>query len=156
MKINMIDISLKKKVLRTATACGRINLSEHTVKLIKDGKTKKGDVFTVSEIAAINAVKDTPRMIPLCHNIPISKVDVIFDCAGNHIDAKVTVISYGRTGVEMEALAGVTMSLLNIWDMVKYLEKDNDGQYPCTRITDIKVIEKKKEDIHGNTIHKRA
>ncbi len=156
MKINMIDISLKKKVLRTATACGRINLSKDTIKQIKDNKTKKGDVFTVSEIAAINAVKDTPRMIPLCHNIPISKVDVTFDCAENYVNAQVTVISYGSTGVEMEALAGVTISLLNIWDMVKYLEKDNDGQYPCTRITGIKVTEKKKEDIHGNTINKRA
>ncbi len=147
MNVSMIDVSLKKNVLRKAVASGRICLSKDTVKLIKEGKTKKGDVFSVSEVAAINAVKDTPRMIPLCHNIPISKVDVVFECGDDFVDAKVTVVSYGRTGVEMEALIGVGVCLFNVWDMVKYLEKDEDGQYPGTRITDIRVIEKSKKEI---------
>ena len=147
MNVSMIDVSLKKNVLRKAVASGRICLSKDTVKLIKEGRTKKGDVFSVSEVAAINAVKDTPRMIPLCHNIPISKVDVVFECGDDFVDAKVTVVSYGRTGVEMEALIGVGVCLFNVWDMVKYLEKDEDGQYPSTRITDIRVIEKSKKEI---------
>ncbi len=147
MKISMIDISSKKDIKRTATAMGKIYLKESTIETIRDGKTQKGDIFPVSEIAAINAVKDTPRLIPLCHNIPISKADVDFDVADDHITAKVTVTSTGKTGVEMEALTGLATCLLNIWDMVKYLEKDDMGQYPVTKITDIKVTEKKKEEI---------
>ncbi len=147
MKINMIDISSKKDIKRTATAVGKIFLKESTIKAIRDGKIQKGDIFPVSEIAAINAVKETPRLIPLCHNIPISKADVDFEVADDHITAKVTVTSTAKTGVEMEALIGASTCLLNIWDMVKYLEKDDMGQYPNTRITGIKVTEKKKEEI---------
>ncbi len=147
MKINMIDISSKKEIKRTATATGKIHLKESTIEAIRNGKIQKGDIFPVSEIAAINAVKETPRLIPLCHNIPISKADVDFEVADDHITAKVTVTSTAKTGVEMEALIGASTCLLNIWDMVKYLEKDNQGQYPDTRITGIKVTEKKKEEI---------
>jgi len=147
MKINMIDISSKKEIKRTATAMGKIHLKESTIDAIKNKNIKKGDIFPVSEIAAINAVKETPRLIPLCHNIPISKVNVDFETNDNHITAKVTVTSTAKTGVEMEALIGASTCLLNIWDMVKYLEKDNQGQYPDTRITGIKVTEKKKEEI---------
>ncbi|MFH1431642.1 MAG: cyclic pyranopterin monophosphate synthase MoaC [archaeon] len=147
MKVNMVDVSGKKDVLRTAVASGRIYLSIETVRMIKSGEVKKGDVFSVSEVAAINAVKDTARMIPLCHNIPINKVDVGFDVGDDHISATVTVVSFGRTGVEMEALCGVSVCLLNIWDMVKYLLKDDKGEYPHTRITDIRVVEKTKKVI---------
>lgn len=147
MKINMVDVSSKKQVLRTAVAGGRIYFAEETVKMIKAGDTKKGDVFSVCEIAAINGAKETYRMIPLCHNIPISKVSVDFDPGDDYIDARVTVVSLGKTGVEMEALLGVGMCLFNMWDMVKYLEKDSNGQYPAARINDIRVIEKRKEEI---------
>ncbi len=147
MKISMIDISSKKDIKRTATAVGKIFLKESTIKAIRDGKIQKGDIFPVSEISAINAVKETPHLIPLCHNIPISKVNVDFETNDNHITAKVTVTSTAKTGVEMEALIGASTCLLNIWDMVKYLEKDDMGQYPNTRITGIKVTEKKKEEI---------
>ncbi len=147
MKINMIDISSKKDIKRTAAAMGKIYLKESTIETIRDGKIQKGDIFPVSEIAAINAVKETARLIPLCHNIPISKVNVDFEVADDHITAKVTVTSTAKTGVEMEALIGASTCLLNIWDMVKYLEKDDMGQYPNTRITGIKVTEKKKEEI---------
>ncbi|MEA3342553.1 MAG: cyclic pyranopterin monophosphate synthase MoaC [archaeon] len=147
MKINMVDISSKKDIKRTATARGKIYLKESTIETIRDGKIQKGDIFPVSEIAAINAVKETPHLIPLCHNIPLSKADVDFEVADDHITAKVTVTSTAKTGVEMEALIGANICLLNIWDMVKYLEKDDMGQYPNTRITDIKVTEKKKEEI---------
>lgn len=147
MKTNMIDISSKKDVKRTATACGRIYLKKETVAAIKSGTVKKGDVLAASEIAAITAAKETSRLIPLCHNIPLSKISVDFEIGNDFIDAKVTVISVGKTGVEMEALTGVTLCLLNIWDMVKYLEKDSQGLYPTAKITDIKVTQKMKEEI---------
>ncbi len=147
MKINMIDISSKKDVKRTAAACGRIYLKKETVTAIKSGTVKKGDVLAASEIAAMTAAKDTSRLIPLCHNIPLAKISADFDIGNDFIDAKVTVISVGRTGVEMEALTGVTLCLLNIWDMVKYLEKDENGLYPGTKITDIRVTKKTKEEI---------
>lgn len=147
MKINMIDISSKRDVKRTAVACGRIYLKKDTVTAIRSGTVKKGDVLAASEIAAMAAAKETSRLIPLCHNIPLAKISVDFDIGNEFIEANVTVISVGRTGVEMEALTGVTLSLLNIWDMVKYLEKDENGLYPGTKITDIRVMQKTKEDI---------
>jgi cyclic pyranopterin phosphate synthase len=142
--IKMIDVSGKKVVSRKAVATGVIILKASTVKMIKDGTIKKGDPLTVGEIAAILAVKNTPELIPLCHNIPIGKVHVEYKLGETTIEARCTVTTYAKTGVEMEALAGVSTALLNIWDMTKYLEKDGDGQYPDTAITDIRVIEKVK------------
>jgi len=98
-----------------------------------------------ARLAAVLAVKDTPRLIPLCHPISITGLDVNFELESERIRAIVTVTSFGKTGVEMEALAGVSVALLNIWDMVKYLEKDETGNYPETEIDEIKVLEKRKE-----------
>lgn len=140
----MIDVSGKKIVARKAVAAGIIKLKASTVEAIKNGKIKKGDPLTVGEIAAILAVKKTPELIPLCHNIPIGKAHVEYELGETTIEAKCTVTTNAQTGVEMEALAGVTTALLNIWDMTKYLEKDEDGQYPDAVITDIRVLEKVK------------
>ena len=142
--IKMIDVSGKKVVSRKAIAAGVIKLKASTVEAIREGKIKKGDPLTVGEIAAILAVKKTPELIPLCHNIPIGKAHVEYKFGENSIEARCTVTTNAQTGVEMEALAGVTMALLNIWDMTKYLEKDEDGQYPDAVITDIRVLEKVK------------
>ena len=142
--IKMIDVSEKETVARRAVAAGVIKLKASTVDAIRKGEIKKGDPLTVGEIAAIQAVKKTPDLIPLCHNIPIGKAHVEYKLGETTIEARCTVTTYARTGVEMEALAGVTMALLNIWDMTKYLEKDEDGQYPDTVITGIRVIEKVK------------
>ena len=142
--IKMIDVSEKETVARRAVAAGVIKLKASTVDAIRKGEIKKGDPLTVGEIAAILAVKNTPDLIPLCHNIPIGKAHVEYTLGETTIEARCTVTTNARTGVEMEALAGVTMALLNIWDMTKYLEKDEDGQYPDTVITDIRVIEKVK------------
>ena len=142
--IKMIDISEKDTVARRAVAAGVIKLKASTVDAIRKGEIKKGDPLTVGEIAAIQAVKKTPDLIPLCHNIPIGKAHVEYTLGETTIEARCTVTTYARTGVEMEALAGVSIALLNIWDMTKYLEKDEDGQYPDTVITDIRVIEKVK------------
>ena len=140
----MVDITEKPPVFRSAAACGCIRLKETTVQAIKSGKVKKGDVITTARLAAILAVKDTPRLIPMCHPIPITGLEVSFAFGERRVRAEVTVTSVGKTGVEMEALTGVAAALLNVWDMVKYLEKDETGNYPETVIENIRVTGKKK------------
>jgi cyclic pyranopterin phosphate synthase len=143
----MVDITEKPSAYRRATASGSIRLKESTIEAIKSGKTKKGDVLTTARLAAILAVKDTPRLIPLCHPIPLTGLEVNFELEQKRIRATVTATSVGKTGVEMEALTGIAVALLNVWDMVKYLEKDVTGNYPKTEIEGIKVLEKKKESV---------
>jgi cyclic pyranopterin phosphate synthase len=140
----MVEITEKPAVGRRAVASGTIRLKESTVEAIGKGEVKKGDVLTVARVAAIQAVKETPRQIPMCHPIPITGVDVAFELLSDRVRATVAVTSVGKTGVEMEALAGVSAALLNVWDMVKYREKDETGNYPSTRIEEIRVVEKRK------------
>jgi len=140
----MVDITDKPPVFRRARATGRIRLQEATIEAIRSGQVKKGDVLATARLAAILAVKDTPRLIPMCHPIAITGLEVSFELSEKRIEAAVTVTSVGRTGVEMEALAGVSAALLNVWDMVKYLEKDESGNYPDTAIEEIRVTEKEK------------
>jgi len=142
--IKMVDISGKETVYRSATAVGVIRLNKTTIDTIRSGGIKKGDPLSVGEIAAILAVKRTPELIPLCHNIPIGKVDVQYVIMDEGVEARCAVVTNAQTGVEMEALMGVTTALLNIWDMTKYLEKDEQGQYPETAISDVRVLEKRK------------
>jgi len=144
--VGMVDITEKPPVIRTATARGSIKLREATLEAVRSDSVKKGDVLTVARLAAILAVKDTPRLIPLCHPIPITGLDVDFVLGEEQMSVTVTVTSLGKTGVEMEALTGVSAALLNVWDMVKYLEKDETGNYPETLIEEIKVLEKRKGD----------
>ncbi len=141
----IVDITEKPPVNRKAMASGSIRLKASTIEAIKSGQVKKGDVLTTARLAAILAVKDTPRLIPLCHPIPITGLDVQFELEQERVKATVTVTSVGKTGVEMEALTGVVVALLNIWDTIKYLEKDETGNYPGTEIDEIKVLEKTKE-----------
>jgi len=144
----MIDISEKEAIFRIAKASGRIKLKKETIKKIRDNDVKKGDVLTIAKIAAINAVKKVPDLIPFCHQIPITKIDVDFNIENDTtINVSCTVKSVAQTGVEMEALTGVNIALLNIWDVVKMYEKDEKGQYPSTIIYDIKVEEKIKKQI---------
>jgi cyclic pyranopterin phosphate synthase len=142
----MIDVTDKPPVIRTATATGLIKLNGSIIEAIRSGKTKKGDVLTTARVAAIMAVKDTPRIIPMCHQIPLTGVDVSFDLNPETVRVTVNVVSVGKTGVEMEALMGVSVALLNIWDMIKYLAKDETGNYPSTEIREIRVLEKRKGD----------
>jgi len=141
----MVNISEKETVTRTAVAEGKILLSERTIGAVKKKTVKKGDVLTVSQVAGIQAAKDTSNILPLCHQIPLFSVDVTFKVQKDGIVARTTVVADYRTGVEMEALVGTAAALLSVWDMVKYLEKDKDGQYPATSISEIKVLSKKKE-----------
>ncbi|MCU0633059.1 MAG: cyclic pyranopterin monophosphate synthase MoaC [Methanolinea sp.] len=143
-RARMVDIAGKGEVYREALATGRIILRPETMKAIREGTVVKGNVLATARVAATLAVKETPRLIPMCHPIPLSSVDVEFLESDESVEALVRVRSLGRTGVEMEAITGVSVALLTIWDMVKSAEKDENGQYPLTCITDIRVLEKKK------------
>ncbi|MEM2926245.1 MAG: cyclic pyranopterin monophosphate synthase MoaC [Candidatus Bathyarchaeia archaeon] len=144
--VSMVDITPKPEILRTAEAEGIIRLKPNTIKAIKEGKISKGNIFAVAELSAINAVKKTPENVLLAHPIPITGVDVKLEVDDKlcQVKARVKVTAVAKTGVELEALAGVMASLLNIFDMCKYLEKKEDGQYDIACITDIRVLSKRK------------
>lgn len=144
--VKMVEISGKDDVRRSARASGRIKLKEDTILRVREGKIEKGNVLTTAQVAAIAAVKKTPDLIPMCHQLQITGVNVDFEFHKNEIEAKVEVRSIGKTGVEMEAITGVSVALLTIWDMVKAVEKDDEGQYPVTEIGKIKVTEKIKNE----------
>jgi len=118
----MIDISDKDVTVRIARAEGRVKLDDQTYDALKQGTCPKGDVLTTARIAAIQAVKATPAMIPMCHPIPIEsiKVDFVLDDPGRVVEVVVVVQSSSKTGVEMEALCGVSAACLTIYDMLKY------------------------------------
>lgn len=141
---HMVDVTQKPIIYREATAQGEIALRPETVKRIVEGRVEKGNVEAVASVAAVMAAKDSSRIIPLAHPIPITGVDVSFDYKEDAVRVKVTVRTKAETGVEMDALAGVMAALLAIWDMVKAYEKDERGQYPVTRIRDVMVVSKVK------------
>jgi cyclic pyranopterin phosphate synthase len=143
-RVEMVDISEKKDVVRIAKAEGFIRLKKDTIDAIKSGKVPKGDVLATANIAGILAVKKTPELIPMCHPIPITSVSIEFEVTDEGVKAVCTVKSVGKTGVEMEALTGVSVALLTIWDMVKALEKDETGNYPHTVIEYVRVVKKVK------------
>jgi len=142
--MGMVDVTEKSVVRRQAEAGGRIRLASGTLKKIAGGEIKKGDPFLVAEVAAMNAAKQTHLLIPHCHQIPLDTVKVGFEIIDDGVEVRCLVRAQARTGVEMEALVGVSIALNTVWDMVKYLEKDDQGQYPGTLMTDIRVIRKEK------------
>jgi len=142
--MSMVDISHKEIVMREAKAIGKIVLKKETIELIKKNAIEKGDVITIAKIAAIQAIKHTSEIIPLCHPIPIEHISIEFNIKENEIEVLSSVRTNAKTGVEMEALTGASVALLTIWDMVKKYEKDEKGQYPNTLIKEIRVIEKSK------------
>ncbi|HUV82999.1 MAG TPA: cyclic pyranopterin monophosphate synthase MoaC [archaeon] len=146
-RARMVDISYKEKSVRRAVASGYIQLKPETIEAIKHRQVEKGNVLATARIAAVQAVKRTWDTIPMCHQIPITHVDVDFDVEDDRVHAVVEVRSVGRTGVEMEALHGVSIALLTVWDMVKSAEKDETGNYPETVISEIRVEEKVKEEV---------
>ncbi|MEE8400960.1 MAG: cyclic pyranopterin monophosphate synthase MoaC [Candidatus Hydrothermarchaeaceae archaeon] len=143
--VKMVEISKKDDRVRIARASGYIRLKADTISLVKEGKIEKGSVLTTAQVAAISAVKKTSDLIPLCHQLQITGIDVTFKFYEEKIEVMVEVRSTGKTGVEMEAITGVCVALLTIWDMVKAAEKDEGGQYPETKIGGVRVIEKIKE-----------
>lgn len=121
----MVDVSEKKDTVREATASGCIHMSEECYQKVKDGGMKKGDVLGVARIAGIMGTKKTSELIPLCHILNLSKVEVDFVCHDEtcEIEARCTAKTTGKTGVEMEALTGVNITLLTIYDMCKAVDK---------------------------------
>jgi cyclic pyranopterin phosphate synthase len=144
MSVRMVDISEKEDVYREAEAEGFIRLKRETIEMIKSGRIEKGDVLNVAKVAGILAAKRTWEIIPLCHNIPLSSINVEMIIENEGIKCKAIVKANYKTGVEMEALTAVSVSLLTIWDMVKKYEKDEGGQYPITEIKEIRVNRKVK------------
>ena len=140
----MVDISGKPVSLRVAVAEGKIRLRRSTVEAIASGRVEKGDVASVAELGGIIGVKKTPELLPLCHPIPIEVVDIKFRVVDDGVIVRAEVKARSRTGVEMEALTAVATSLLNVWDMVKKYEKDEEGQYPYTQIEYVRVLRKVK------------
>ncbi len=142
----LIDVGSKPIVAREAIATGVLLLSIEGLDVVANGRSLKGDVREASTVAAIQAVKDTPRTLPHCHPLPIEgcTVDWKIDQAG--LRCTVSVRTHWNTGVEMEALCGVSTGLLCAWDMLKPIEKDNEGQYPSAMIEDLRVVRKTKAD----------
>lgn len=142
--MGIIDISEKPCVNRTAEAAGKIILSQKSIDAIKNNTVKKGNPLPVAEIAGMNAAKQTSFLIPHCHQLILNAVSLDFNVMNDGVEVNCNVRTYGRTGVEMEAINAVLIALSTIWDMVKYLEKDADGQYPYTAIEQVRVIKKEK------------
>ncbi|WP_305515321.1 cyclic pyranopterin monophosphate synthase MoaC [Methanobrevibacter sp. V14] len=142
--IHMVEVGAKPDQKRRAVASGSILLNKNTVDLIQNEEIKKGNVLTTAQVAGIQAVKNTSSMIPLCHPLALTGIELDFEVKEDEIVAICAVNTLGKTGVEMEAITGVSVALLTVWDMVKAVEKDEFGQYPDTRISDIRVIKKEK------------
>ena len=145
MAIKQVDVSGKPMVRREAVARGFIKLKPETIRMIREGRVEKGDPLQVARLGGINAVKFTPILLPLCHQLKIDNVSIETRLMDDGIEVLAKVKAFERTGVEMEALTAVSIALLNIWDVVKAYEKDERGQYPETEISGIKVLEKLKE-----------
>jgi cyclic pyranopterin phosphate synthase len=131
----MVDVSAKEVSARTATAAGRVLVSPDVVELLRGPGVPKGDALAVARIAAIQAAKRTPELVPLCHPIAIHGVDVDLEVSDDHVAIRATVRTADRTGVEMEALTCVTVGALALIDMVKAVD-------PAAVITDVRVLEK--------------
>lgn len=125
-RAHMVDVGDKPVTARVATATGSVRMSPETLRLMTDGRLPKGDVFAVARVAGILAAKKTPELIPLCHPLPVSSIDVEFtphaDSGRLDIEARVKVS--GKTGVEMEALTAVSVAALTVYDMCKAVQKD--------------------------------
>jgi cyclic pyranopterin phosphate synthase len=139
-KANMVDVGDKPVQKRTAIASGSILLSGETIRLIRENEMKKGDALTVAEIAGIQAAKETSRLIPLCHPLQITKVEVKAVLTETGVEVRAMVRCLGQTGIEMEALTAVSVALLTIYDMCKAVDKE-------MVISDVRLVEKNKTDI---------
>jgi cyclic pyranopterin monophosphate synthase len=133
----MVDVGGKPDTVRTAIASGEVHMRPETLALIRAGQMKKGDVLTVAQVAGIMSAKRTSELIPLCHPLPLSKIDVqlALDDALPGVRITASVSSTGKTGVEMEALTAVSVAALTVYDMAKSAEK-------TMRIQNVRLLEK--------------
>jgi cyclic pyranopterin phosphate synthase len=139
----MVDVSAKPTSSRSAIASGKIFLSKDTVELIRGNRIAKGNVLATARIAGIQAAKKTAELIPLCHTIPLGNIEVDINLAADGAEAKCTARTVAQTGVEMEALTGVAVALLTIYDMCKAVDKQ-------MVIGEIELVSKTKEQPTGN------
>lgn len=137
-KANMVDVGNKPDQERVAVARGRIDLGPETIELIRENQVKKGDVLTVAEIAGIQGGKMTSNLIPLCHPLQLTKLEVETKLLGDGVEVTATARCIGKTGVEMEALTAVSVALLTIYDMCKAVDK-------TMVIGEVTLIEKSKK-----------
>jgi cyclic pyranopterin phosphate synthase len=136
-RAQMVDVSAKPLSARTAVARGRITLAKETVALVRKNEIAKGDVIATARIAGIQAAKRTAHLIPLCHTIPLSEVKIDIALSNEAADVTCTARTVAQTGVEMEALTGVAVALLTIYDMCKAVDKEME-------IGDVRLVEKTK------------
>ena len=134
-RARMVDVSEKAPTLRTAAAAGRVKMLPSTVEAIRTGGTPKGDVLAVAQVAGIMAAKRTCELIPMCHPLQLTGVDVRFELTEDTVEIRAEVRCKGETGVEMEALTAVSAAALTVYDMCKALQKDME-------ITDIRLLSK--------------
>lgn len=134
-RAHMVDVADKADSKRTAKARGFISLSPDTLAAISEGRTKKGDVLSVAELAGIMGAKKTSELIPLCHPLPLSRVKVVLTLQDKGVAIEAEVGCTGKTGVEMEALTAVSVACLTVYDMVKAMEKS-------ATISNIELVEK--------------
>jgi cyclic pyranopterin phosphate synthase len=134
----MVDVGEKAVIRRTATAAGRVRMSPRTVELLREKALPKGDALNTARIAGVMAAKRTPDLIPLCHGLNLTSVDVEFEVGEEEVGIVATARASDRTGVEMEALTAVSVAALTIYDMCKAVDK---GMV----IEDVRLLEKTKE-----------
>src|SRR5438128_3608268 len=139
-RAQMVDVSAKPMSKRKAVASGKIQLQRDTIELITNDKIAKGNVFATARIAGIQAAKQTAQLIPLCHTLPLGEVKIDIGTLRDGAEVTCTAKTVAQTGVEMEALTGVMMALLTIYDMCKAVDKE-------MQILDIRLLEKIKRDL---------
>ena len=136
-RVRMVDVSAKPQSLRIAIATGKIKIKRATANAISRNRIVKGNVFATAQIAGIQAAKRTAELIPLCHPLPLSNVEIDFQMKGGAVNATCSARTTAQTGVEMEALAGVAIALLTIYDMCKAIDKEME-------ISDVHLVKKTK------------
>ena len=139
-RAQMVDVSTKPMSKRTAVASGKIQLKRATLELISKDQIAKGNVFVTARIAGIQAAKQTAHLIPLCHTLPLANVKVDIVTLDKGAEVKCTAQTVAQTGVEIEALVGVTVALLTIYDMCKAVDKE-------MQISDVRLLNKTKHDV---------
>ena len=138
------DVGAKPKLDRRAVAEGTLEVSAATRRAVRAGRVEKGDPIAAGELAGLLAMKRTPELIPHCHTVALTASRVELSVGSKGIRVRAVAEAVDRTGVEMEALVGASVALLTVWDMVKYLEKDDRGLYPRTSLGPIRVVSKVK------------
>ncbi|HEU0273070.1 MAG TPA: cyclic pyranopterin monophosphate synthase MoaC [Candidatus Udaeobacter sp.] len=151
-RAQMVDVSAKPVSKRRAVAAGKIYLRHETMELIAKDQIAKGNVFATARIAGIQAAKQAAQLIPLCHILPLGEIKIDIVTSANEAEVKCTAGTIAQTGVEIEALVGVTVALLTIYDMCKAVDKEME-------ISNVRLIEKTKravpESSHRRSEHRR-